>query len=193
MLCFHNIWSCALSQLKMCKVLKTLHFLLLVRCPFLFLLPGWESNSLPNAPRKKTVQKCWILSHPQSFPSFSRSWKKGKQSSSEMVFIWETIPFSAPKCWLHCARGACTPWDQHLQLLGCPKHPNGSQRNKMNNFGECLGDAGWQPFSDCCAFAFTEAFPGCGCSKWSQKGFYTECKYNLMGEDFDSLEGCAAV
>lgn len=63
----------------------------------------------------------------------------------------------------------------------------------MNNFGECLGDAGWQPFSDCCAFAFTEAFPGCGCSKWSQKGFYTECKYNLMGEDFDSLEGCAAV
>lgn len=63
----------------------------------------------------------------------------------------------------------------------------------MNNFGECLGDAGCQPFSDCCAFAFAEAFPGCDCSKWSQKGFYTGCKFNLMGEDFDSLEGCTFV
>lgn len=61
----------------------------------------------------------------------------------------------------------------------------------MNNFGECLGDAGCQPFSDCCAFVFTEAFPVCGCSKWSQKGFYTGCKYNLMGEDCDSLKECA--
>lgn len=121
-------------------------------------LPGWESSAFLNAPGEKKKQKVLDLIPSPVIYFLQQIMKERKQSSLEAVFISETIPFSAPKCWLHCAGGPYTPWDQHLQLLDCPRHLNCLQRNKMNNFGECLGDAGCQPFSDCCAFAFTEVF-----------------------------------
>lgn len=63
--------------------------------------------------------------------------KEGKQSSSEVVSISETIFFSAD-CTVHMVpahpgTSTCSCWPA--------PNPNYSQKNKMKHFTECLGDA----------------------------------------------------
>lgn len=84
--------------------------------------------------KKKTVPECWILSHPQSFTSFSRSRRK-ENRAVQRWFLYQK-QFSAD-CTVHMVpahpgTSTCSCWPA--------PNPNYSQKNKMKHFTECLGD-----------------------------------------------------
>lgn len=102
--------------------------------------------------KKKTVPKCWILSHPQSFTSFSRSRRKENRAVQRWFLYQKQFSF--------LLIALCT-WSLHTlgpapAAAGLPQTPIIPRRIKRNILQSALG---MQPLSDCCAFAFTEAFP----------------------------------
>lgn len=100
----------------------------LVRYSFLFLLPGWEPNSLLNAPGKnlcKTAGSLPITSH--LLQKITKQKKENKiEQFRDALSYQKQFPFllltACLTCvWLHSARGhLCTLKPAHLRLLNWP-------------------------------------------------------------------------